>query len=127
METVSTDKLVGTRVKRTEDPRLLTGHGCYVDDKQVAGMLHIAFRRSDQSHARIVSIDFADALLLPGVVGVFTADDLEHMVKPIFATSKMPDYHPTAIYPLARGKVRFVGEAVVAVVADSRYIAEDAM
>lgn len=127
METVSQEKLVGTRVKRTEDPRLLTGHGCYVDDKQVTGMLHIAFRRSDQSHARIVSIDFADALLLPGVVGVFTAEHLEHMVKPIFATSKMPDYHPTAIYPLARGKVRFVGEAVVAVVADSRYIAEDAM
>ncbi|MDB5916802.1 MAG: xanthine dehydrogenase family protein molybdopterin-binding subunit [Massilia sp.] len=127
MDTQSSEKLVGTRVKRTEDPRLLTGHGCYVDDKQVTGMLHIAFRRSDQSHARIVSIDFADALLLPGVVGVFTADDLEHMVKPIFATSKMPDYHPTAIYPLARGKVRFVGEAVVAVVADSRYIAEDAM
>jgi carbon-monoxide dehydrogenase large subunit len=127
METESQEKLVGTRVKRTEDPRLLTGHGCYVDDKQVSGMLHIAFRRSDQSHARIVSIDFADAQRLPGVVGIFTAEDLEHMVKPIFATSKMPDYHPTAIYPLARSKVRFVGEAVVAVVADSRYIAEDAM
>jgi carbon-monoxide dehydrogenase large subunit len=126
METVSQEKLVGTRVKRTEDPRLLTGRGCYVDDKQVAGVLHVAFRRSDQSHARIVSIDVTGALELPGVVAVYTAEQMEGMVKPIFATSKMPDYHPTAIYPLARGKVRFVGEAVVAIVAESRYIAEDA-
>lgn len=127
MEPEIQTKLVGTRVKRTEDPRLLSGHGCYVDDKQVAGVLHIAFRRSDQSHARIKGIDYAEALKLPGIVAIFTADDMESMVKPILATSKMPDYHPTAIYPLARGKVRFVGEAVVAVVAESRYIAEDAM
>ncbi|MGF6272373.1 carbon-monoxide dehydrogenase large subunit [Massilia sp. UYP11] len=126
METTSQEKLVGTRVKRTEDPRLLTGRGCYVDDKQVAGVLHVAFRRSDQSHARIVSIDVAAALDLPGVVAVYTAEQMEGMVKPIFATSRMPDYHPTAIYPLARGKVRFVGEAVVAIVAESRYLAEDA-
>jgi carbon-monoxide dehydrogenase large subunit len=127
METVSQEKLVGTRVKRTEDPRLLTGRGCYVDDKQVAGLLHVAFRRSDQSHARIVAIDVAAALEVPGVVAVYTAEQMEGMVKPIFATSRMPDYHPTAIYPLARGKVRFVGEAVVAIVAESRYIAEDAL
>ncbi len=120
-------KLVGTRVKRTEDPRLLTGHGTYVDDKQVAGLLHVAFRRSDQSHATIKSIDYRAALEVPGVVAVYTAEHLEPLVKPIHAISKMADYHSTAIYPLARGKVRFVGEAVVAVVADSRYIAEDAM
>ncbi|WP_016832730.1 xanthine dehydrogenase family protein molybdopterin-binding subunit [Herbaspirillum lusitanum] len=120
-------KLVGTRVKRTEDPRLLSGHGSYVDDKHPAGMLHVAFRRSDQSYAKILSIDYSAALEVPGVVAIFTAEHLESMVKPIYATSKMPHYHPTAIYPLARGKVRFVGEAVVAVVADSRYIAEDAM
>jgi len=124
---IHSKKLVGSRVKRTEDPRLLTGHGSYVDDKQVANALHVAFRRSDQSHARINSIDCTAALELPGVVAIFTADDMDRMVKPIYATSKMPDYHPTAIYPLARGKVRFVGEAVVAVVAESRYIAEDAM
>lgn len=120
-------KLVGTRVKRTEDLRLLTGHGSYVDDRQVAGLLHIAFRRSDQSHARIVSIDYSAALELPGVVAAFSAEDIDDMIKPVYATSKMQDYHPTAIYPLARGKVRYVGEPVVAIVAENRYIAEDAL
>jgi carbon-monoxide dehydrogenase large subunit len=123
----SASTLVGKRVKRSEDPRLLTGRGCYVDDKQVVGLLHVAFRRSDQSHARIVGIDASGALDIPGVVAVFTADDLDGEVKPIFAISKMPNYHPTAIYPLAREKVRFVGEPVVAVVAENRYVAEDAL
>jgi carbon-monoxide dehydrogenase large subunit len=127
METKPKAKLVGQRVKRTEDPRLLTGNGAYVDDMQVKGQLHIAFRRSDQAHALIRSIDTAAAAALPGVIGVFTAADMESMVKPVRATSRMPEYHPTSIYPLARGKVRFVGEAVVAVVATSRYIAEDAV
>lgn len=122
-----TKKLVGARVKRSEDPRLLTGHGSFVDDKQMPGMLHVAFRRSDMPHATIKQIDFTQALALPGVVAVYRAEDLESLVKPIFAISKMANYHSTAIYPLARGKVRFVGEAVVAVVADSRYIAEDAL
>lgn len=121
------EKLVGSTVKRTEDPRLLCGFGSYTDDKHPAGALHVAFRRSDQSHARIVSIDVSAALEMPGVVAIFTANDLEHEVKPIYATSRMPNYHPTAIYPLARGKVRFVGEPVVAVVAEDRYLAEDAV
>ena len=121
------EKLVGTRVRRTEDPRLLTGHGLYVDDKQIAGLLHVAFRRSDEAHAKIKSIDFTAALALPGVVAIYTAEQLEALVKPIHAISRMADYHSTAIYPLARGKVRFVGEAVVAVIAHSRYIAEDAL
>jgi carbon-monoxide dehydrogenase large subunit len=127
MDSETSTNLVGKRVKRTEDPRLLTGYGSYVDDRQVAGLLHIAFRRSDQSHARIVRIDYSAALEIPGVIGVFTAEDMESMIRPLHATSKMQNYHSTAIYPLARGKVRFVGEAVVAVVAENRYIAEDAV
>jgi len=120
-------KLVGSRVKRSEDPRLLTGFGSFVDDKQVPGLLHVAFRRSDTPHAKIRSIDLTAALSLPGVVAVYRAEDLEEFVKPIHAISKMANYHSTAIYPLAREKVRFVGEAVVAVIAQSRYIAEDAV
>lgn len=120
-------KLVGTRVKRSEDPRLLNGYGSFVDDKQIPGLLHVAFRRSDTPHANICSIDVSQALSLPGVVAVYRAQDLETLVKPIHAISKMANYHSTAIYPLARGKVRFVGEAVVAVIAKSRYIAEDAL
>jgi len=120
-------KIIGSPVKRLEDPRLLTGHGNYVDDRTPPGTLHIAFRRSDQSHARILGIDCSAALKMPGVVAVFTASDLEGWVKPCVATSKMRDYHETPIYPLARGKVRYVGEPVVAIVAESRYLAEDAL
>ena len=120
-------KLVGTRIKRTEDPRLLTGQGCYVDDLQPAGLAHVAFRRSDQAHARIIDIDYSEALKLSGVIGAFCSSDVEGMVRPVFATSKMRDYHATAIRPLAKGKVRYVGEPVVAVLAESRYIAEDAL
>ena len=120
-------KLVGARVPRSEDPRLLCGQGTYVDDVQVQGLLHVALRRSDQAHANIVAIDVDAARALPGVVAVYTATDLEGKVEPIHAVSRMADYHSTAILPLASGKVRFVGEAVVAVVAQSRYIAEDAV
>jgi carbon-monoxide dehydrogenase large subunit len=119
-------KKVGARVKRLEDPRLLTGQGAYVDDKRFADTLHLAFRRSDQSHAKILAIDTSAAKAVHGVVAVILAQDLEGSVSPIHAVSKMADYHSTAILPLAREKVRFVGEAVVAVVAENRYIAEDA-
>jgi aerobic carbon-monoxide dehydrogenase large subunit len=120
-------KIVGARIKRTEDPRLLTGLGTYTDDRHVPRMLYVAFRRSDQSHARIRAVDCAAARSAPGVVAVFTADDLTGQVKPLVATSRMANYHATAIFPLARGKVRYVGEPVVAIVAQSRYQAEDAL
>jgi carbon-monoxide dehydrogenase large subunit len=118
--------LVGQAIKRSEDPRLLTGNGRYVDDLQPARGLHVAFVRSSQAHARIAGIESAEAATMPGVVGVFTAADMMSMVKPVRATSRMEHYHSTAIWPLAVEKVRFVGEAVVAVVAESRYQAEDA-
>lgn len=121
------ESLVGKSVKRSEDPRLLTGNGKYVDDIQVKDALHVAFRRSDQAHALIKSIDIAAAAAMPGVIGVFTAADLESMVQPLYASSRMEHYHATAIWPLAHGKVRFVGEAVVAVLAEDRYLAEDAV
>src|SRR5439155_13476137 len=71
--------------------------------------------------------EFGPAEKMPGVVGIYTAEHLEHLVKPVRATSLMRHYHATPIYPLARGKVRYVGEPVVAVVAESRYLAEDAL
>jgi carbon-monoxide dehydrogenase large subunit len=120
-------KIVGARIKRTEDPRLLTGVGAYTDDRQSASALHVAFRRSDQSHARIRAIDCSPARNAPGVVAVFTAEDLADLVTPIVATSRIPNYYATPILPLARGKVRYVGEPVVGVIADSRYHAEDAI
>lgn len=122
----SAQPLVGQPIKRSEDPRLLTGNGRYVDDLQPAHGLHVAFVRSSQAHARIAGIDASEAASMPGVVGVFSAADMAKMVKPVRATSRMEHYHSTAIWPLAVDKVRFVGEAVVAVVAHSRYQAEDA-
>ncbi|KJF70327.1 xanthine dehydrogenase family protein molybdopterin-binding subunit [Agrobacterium arsenijevicii] len=120
-------KLVGKRVKRTEDPRLLTGVGQYVDDMAPAGMVHVALRRSDQPHAKILNIDIGDAFSVPGVIAIYDASDLEGEIKPAIPTSRMPGYYATPIWPLARGKVRYVGEPVVAVVAESRYAAEDAL
>lgn len=117
-------KNVGSRVQRLEDPRLLTGAGGFVDDIQLAHTLHVAFVRSDHAHASILSIDADAASALPGVIGFYAAEDFP--VKPLHATSRMKDYQSTAITPLAQGKVRYVGEAVAAVVAETRYLAEDA-
>src|SRR3974390_886847 len=75
-------KIIGARIRRTEDPRLLTGQGAFVDDRQLPRVLHVAFRRSDHSHARIRAIDRTAALAAPGVLAVLTADDLEGAVKP---------------------------------------------
>lgn len=119
-------KMVGTRVKRTEDPRLLAGTGQYVDDHHPAGMAHVAFVRSDQPHAVIRDIRADAALNVPGLIGIYDWTDFEGEVSPAIPSSRMKNYYATPIYPLARGKVRFVGEAVVAVVATSRYAAEDA-
>jgi aerobic carbon-monoxide dehydrogenase large subunit len=119
-------KIIGARIKRTEDPRLLTGRGAYTDDRQVPQAAHVAFRRSEQSHARIRAIDCAAARAAPGVVAVFTADDWRDVVRPLIATSRMANYYATPIFPLARDKVRYVGEPVAGVVAGNRYQAEDA-
>jgi len=119
-------KIIGARIKRTEDPRLLTGRGSFVDDRKVPNLLHVAFRRSEHAHARILGIDCAAARAMPGVIAVLTGDDLD-FVRPLVATSRMKGYYATPILPLARGKVRYVGEAIVGVVAESRYIAEDAL
>jgi carbon-monoxide dehydrogenase large subunit len=119
-------KIIGARIRRTEDPRLLTGLGSFVDDRQVAGVLHVAFRRSDQAHARIRAIDSAAARAAPGVAAAFTAADFEGAVNPLRATSRMKGYYATPIRPLAHEKVRYVGEPVAGIVAESRYLAEDA-
>ena len=120
-------KYIGARVKRVEDRRLLTGEGIFTDDRIVPGALHVAFRRSDHPHALISSINTAATEAMPGVVGVYTARELNGLVEPVYATSRMQDYHSTALYPLAREKVRYVGEPVVAVLAESRCLAEDAL
>lgn len=119
-------QFVGARVARKEDPRLLTGNGAYVADMKAHGMLHMAFRRSDYPHASIVSIDAEAARAMPGVIGVYVGAEIDALTDPVHATSTMPGYQPTWIPPLAKDRVRYVGEPVVAVVAANRYQAEDA-
>ena len=120
-------QFVGAKVMRREDPRLLAGQGNYVADIKRHGMVHIAFRRSDHAHALIKSVDVSAAQALDGVVGVYTGADIAALANPYQATSRMKNYQATFIPPLALDKVRYVGEAVVAVVASSRYVAEDAL
>jgi carbon-monoxide dehydrogenase large subunit len=116
----------GMRVARVEDARLLTGHGTYVDDVRLAGMLHACFVRSPFPRAAIRGIDTAAALALPGVRAVFTAADLNPHVKEQWHTSIGPRGPETPRPPLAEDEVRFAGDPVTLVVADSLYVAEDA-
>jgi aerobic carbon-monoxide dehydrogenase large subunit len=124
--TAGSARYVGTRVHRVEDARLLTGRGSYVDDVQLPGMLHAYFVRSPFAHATIRGIDTAAALAVPGVHFVFTAADLNPGMKEQWHTSIGAMSPETPRPPLAEDEVRFAGDPVALVVADSRYIAEDA-
>jgi aerobic carbon-monoxide dehydrogenase large subunit len=117
---------IGARVRRVEDRRLLTGLGTFTADRAITGALHVAFRRSDQAHALSSNIGTTAAAAVPGVFAVYTAQDLRDLVEPVQAVSRLKDYHPTPFYPLAREKVRYVGEPVAAILAENRYVAEDA-
>ena len=122
-----TTRSIGARIPRNEDPRLLQGLGCFVDDVNPPGALHAASLRSPHAHARIARIDATAARRVPGVHLVLTAADLGELNQP--APLLIP--HPTLTHgrtqrPLAVDEVRYVGEVVAFVVADSRYIAEDA-
>ena len=118
---------VGMPIRRTEDPRLLTGNGEYSADRKPGNGLHVAFRRSSESHARIVRVDVSQAKVAPGIIDVLTAGDIDGDFKPVIPFSRMANYYATPILPLAAGKVRYVGEAVAAVIAESRYLGEDAV
>ena len=112
---------------RREDGRFLTGQGSYVDDHRPARLLYAAFLRSPHAHARVVRIDASASLTLPGVAAVLTGEDVARSAKPVRAASKTPAVKVTSFPPLALGTVRHVGEAVVMVAAESRYVAEDAV
>src|SRR5439155_17249111 len=113
-----TPKLVGARIKRREDRRLLTGQGAYADDHRPPGLLHAAFLRSPYAHARIAHLDPSAARARADVATVLTGAELARLVKPVRAASTMRDYKETSFPPLAVDKVRYVGEAVAVVVAE---------
>ena len=118
-------RYAGSRVHRVEDERLLTGHGTFVDDVVRAGMLHASFVRSPFARAQIVSIDASAALALPGVRAVFLAEDLNPGVHEAWFSMMGPDVPDTPRPPLAEAEVRFVGDPVALVIAESPYLAED--
>ncbi|BBY81784.1 xanthine dehydrogenase family protein molybdopterin-binding subunit [Mycolicibacterium pulveris] len=124
--TVAT-RYAGTRVARVEDSRLLTGHGTFVDDVIRPGMLHACFVRSPFARARINGINASAALAMPGVHAVFTAADLNPDVQEAWHAVAGKDVPDTPRPPLAEGEAKFVGDPVALVVADSRYLAEDAV
>ncbi|WP_029431504.1 xanthine dehydrogenase family protein molybdopterin-binding subunit [Blastococcus sp. URHD0036] len=125
-------RAVGASVRRVEDPRILTGRGRYLDDVVLPGMLHAAFLRSYAPHGRLLSVDVAEALELPGVVAVYTGADMQRLTEPgkpgvIAGMDQMPGMALPASYGLAVDKVRHVGDPIALVVAESRYLAEDAL
>lgn len=127
-----TTRYFGERIKRNEDPRLLTGQGLYVDDVDLPNMLHVAFVRSPYAHAQINSIDVSQALERQGVVAVYTANDLGDYWKPgplLVSPPPVKDivFNQATQVPLAKHKVKFAGEPIVMILAESRYIAEDAL
>jgi len=119
-----TTRYAGSRVNRVEDARLLTGRGTFVDDVTRPAMVHACFVRSPMARARIAGIDTAEAQALPGVRAVFVADDLQAVE--LFYTGQGRNGPTTPLPLLAAGEARFVGDPVALVIADDRYIAEDA-
>jgi len=125
-------RVLGKPLRRNEDPRLLTGQALFTDDVHLAGMVEAAFLRSPYAHARIKRVDVTRARARAGVVAVFTADDLGHYWKPGPLLVSPPPierlvFHERTQVPLARDKVRHAGEPLAVVIAESRYLAEDAL
>jgi carbon-monoxide dehydrogenase large subunit len=130
--TTTVGRYIGQSVKRREDPRLLTGHGRYVDDDQTPGTLHATFVRSNVARGRITKLDVTEALQVPGVEAIYTGDDLNPTIVQYWASMMGPriEMGGESVYPpvsvLAPGDVRYVGDPIAIVIATSRYIAEDA-
>ncbi len=119
---------MGARIPRNEDPRLLQGRGLFVDDVRLPGMLHAALLRSPHAHARIRRIDVSRARAAPGVAAVYTHADLGPLGGPLPKLIPHPALvHHKTQYALAPDTVRYAGEPVAFVVAESRYAAEDAL
>lgn len=118
--------MIGERIKRREDPRLVRGLAHYTDDMKLPGMLHAAFVRSDFPAGRIVRIDVEKARARPGVAAVYTVADLKGEVGRAPCTAILPGMNDVARPVLAEERVHFVGEPIAVVVAEDRYVARDA-
>jgi aerobic carbon-monoxide dehydrogenase large subunit len=125
MATATPTAMIGAPIKRREDPRLITGHASYTDDITPAGTMYLHMVRSPYAHAKITNLNVEAAKGVPGVVAVITGEELKKAAGPLAAVSvgghPIPDH-----YSIAVDRVRFVGEIVAAVVAESRGAARDA-
>ena len=122
-----TKGLIGQSLPRAEDKRLLTGGGRFIDDLSFPNMVHAVTVRSAVGHGIIRSIDMSEALALPGVLAAISFADVADYVKVIpIRIGGMPGFEHFLQFPMAQDRVRFVGEPVAMVVAETRYIAEDA-
>ncbi len=119
--------LMGAQVRRKEDPRLITGNGSYVANLKLPGMRHVAFVRSPHAHANIHRIDGSAALRRAGVLAVVTGRDLAPHYEPMPMASSGTEEQPHTHFALSVDRVRYVGEAVAAVIAESPEVAEDAL
>ena len=121
-------RYIGEPVNRLEDKRFLTGTGLFVDDVVLPGMVHMAILRSPQAHARIKAIDVAAAKEMPGVIDVFAAADIDIALPDIpLRLAPFKGFERFLQKPIAVDKVRYVGEPVAVVIAENRYVAEDAL
>lgn len=129
MNTPAAPSWIGTSLERREDPRLLTGRGEYLADLKVSGALHLWFARSTHAHARLKRVDVSRALALPGVIAAITGKDLQASMQgqriPVLIPSFKARYRQ--YWPLAVDEVYWHGEPVAAIVAEDRYVAEDAV
>src|SRR4051812_42400272 len=119
---------IGSPIERIEDPPLLRGQARFVDDIAAEGVLHAAFLRSSIAHGRLLSVDDAPARALPGVHAVFSATNIEGPIPTIpLRLSPMPELDPYRQPVIVRDRIRYVGEVIAVVVAETAAIAEDAL
>ena len=121
--------MIGAKIHRREDPKLVTGHGSYVDDLRQVGMVYMSVVRSSQAHAKIKSIDITDASKAPGVVAIYTARDFKTVLSgglPVTESLIADKKYVPNQFPIAETEVVYFGEPVAVVLADERYQAADA-
>ena len=118
-------KLLGARVRRVEDPRFLMGRARYIEDIELPGMIDAAFVRSPFAHADLVSVDFSDALAVPGVVAALSGRDLVGRARPTVCDAISDGWQSSGLPALAIDRVLYAGEAVAVIAAENRYVAED--
>jgi len=119
---------IGARLSRKEDLRLITGSGAYLSDISIRGMLHATFVLSEYAHATIKSINTTEASKMPGVIEIYTGENIKEKIKPMpqpVVVPNLPAEYPT-FWPLAVDKVKYHGEPVALVIARDKYVAEDA-